>query len=54
MLKIIIAHREIGEISMQWFVLSFGDVLWLLKKMPELERTACFLAFAAFVAERLA
>jgi hypothetical protein len=37
----------------QWFVLSF-DVLGLLKEMPELERTACFLAFLAFVAERLA
>jgi hypothetical protein len=39
---------------MQWLVLSFGDVLGLLKEMPELERTACFVAFVAFAAERLA
>jgi hypothetical protein len=39
---------------MQWLVLSFSDVLGLLKEMPELERTACFVAFVAFAAERLA
>jgi hypothetical protein len=39
---------------MQQFVLSFGDILGLLKQMPDLERTACLVAVMAWLAERLA
>jgi hypothetical protein len=46
-------HRRTGDTKMK-LSLSFTEAIRLLGQVPQLERTACLVAFVAWFAERLA